>query len=370
MAASLLCWQRPIHEGAAPRARGGHAAAQVGNLMVVHGGTFALRGKFTYLGDTWALDTDAAPLKWTPVTLGGGAQPAARYGHSLTLLGGAGAACLALFGGRAAGGLTLNDLWEVNVEEWRARLLPSSSAPPSPRMGHAAVAVGARLLVFGGWDGEACAAPELWLYDRAAQAWARPRTGGIPPAPRHGAAASFDALRGRLFVFGGAGVDGDGVPVPLADVRELSLRDMTWARAAVSGDTPTARSGAAAVAVANAVVLLGGWRGPEEFTARPRVPPPAEVTVPHRPGMGFGALPPAPGATITVPAGQHPDFYLFDTDTGAFVRPPVCGAPPGYRYGATLVAAGGRCIAYGGWEDGAATSEVLEVDLSVLAAPA
>jgi hypothetical protein len=366
---ATLAWQRPTHLGASPAGRGGHTATQVGNLMIVFGGTYYYRGTFMYLGDVWALDVDAVPLKWHKPTMGGRGVPAPRYGHSASLTaGGDGAGDILVFGGKGENGLLLNDLWAMNVEKWAWELLVSTSAPPSPRLGHSAVAVGEKLLLFGGYDGgSTCAPSDVWLYDRSALAWMKPRTSGIPPTPRERASAVFDAAGARLLIFGGCGYEAKGVPAPLKDVRELDLRSLTWRRLAPSGDALEATYAAGCAQVSNCVVLFGGWRGPEEFVG-PQVPAPAmtsEVSIPHRPGMGFGSEA-EPGKHITVPLTPHPALYLYDMSANALVRPLVAGKAPGYRYGSTLVVAGARVIAFGGWEEGRALAEVVELDLGGL----
>jgi hypothetical protein len=90
-----------------------------------------------------------------------------------------------IFGGKGAGGALFNDLWELDTGAWAWRQCISTSAAPSPRLGHSQVAVGGRVVVFGGWDG-AVANCELWAYDREALAWSRPRATGLPPTPRQG----------------------------------------------------------------------------------------------------------------------------------------------------------------------------------------
>ena len=359
---SAIFWSRPAVTGGGPTPRGGHSASVVGNLLVVFGGTFSGEGgAFTYCGDTWALDTDAAPMAWTRPALAGGARaraPAARYGHAAAAVG----ATVYVFGGRGERGAVFNDLWALDCEKWEWRQLPSSTAPPSPRFAASLAAVGGRLVAFGGWDG-AVPSAELWVYEPGAGAWSRPRVSGAPPRARHGHAAALDARAGRLLVWGGAGAAADGVPEYLRDTVELDLVSMAWARPRVTGDYPAARAGGASASIANVLVLFGGWAGP----APPPTPPGgARIALPHRAGLGFGATAP-PGATVDVPYGPHATTSLLDLDAGEWVTPHVAGDPPGYRYGAAAVARGLRLFIFGGWEDSRPINQLLVLDLSALA---
>lgn len=360
---------RPAAVGATPPARGGHTATQVDNLMIVFGGQYYFRGKFIYLNDTWALDTDTVPMKWHKPTCAG-KPPGSRYGHSANLV--QGAYEIYVFGGRGENGLVYNDLWLLNIERWSWEHLSSTAAPPSPRYGHAAVTVGDRLIVHGGKIGDAEVAQDgVWLYDRSTFAWMRPRCSGIPPSPRQGHCAVFDAGQGKMIIFGGCDYDKQsGAVVSTADVRELDLKSMAWSRPSVSGDVPSARYWAASTPLSNVWVMFGGWRGEEQYTGKPIVPvhegEETEIVIPHKAGMGFGALA-QPGTTITVPYAAHPDFYLYDIEGREFVRPKIAGKLPGYRYGSSAVTKGLEILVFGGWEDGKALSELFVLDVSSLA---
>ena len=356
---SSIFWTRPPVAGGGPTPRGGQSSALLGaSQMLVFGGTHSgERGAFVYCNDLWALDTATTPMLWHKPAVAG-APPAPRYGHGCCVLGGN---RMYIFGGKGAGGALLNDLWELDVEAWAWKQCISTTAPPSPRLGHSQVAVGGRIVVFGGWDG-AVANNELWAYDRAALAWSRPRAMGLPPTPRQGHVGVLHNQGGRMLVFGGASYDASGVPTYLRDTRELDLVTMGWGRPRVTGDFPSARAGAATATLANVMVLFGGWHGPAE----PPQPAAGTLSMPHHSGMGFGAEA-APGAVIEVPYGQHEGTSLLDLDAGEWVAPHVAGTPPGYRYGSSAVAQGLRLFMWGGWEAGRPVNELLVLDLSALA---
>jgi len=237
-----LSWSRPVMTGVAPKARGGHAAALVGNLLIVVGGHYyggdsasprralvGFRGftrrprsadTFVYLDDVWAIDVDT--MTWhNPACAGGG--PSARYGHTASVIEYKYALWLSLplvaqalslpcprlayslrlyvFGGRGPKGALYNDLWCLDVERWTWERMSSTTAAPTGRFGHSQLTIGSKIVYFGGWDGSH-AFNDLWVYDTEAFSWLKPRVGGTPPRARfnHISELSPD---GRIIVFGG-----------------------------------------------------------------------------------------------------------------------------------------------------------------------
>jgi hypothetical protein len=411
-----LTWSRPPSQGACPSGRGGHSATQVGNLMLVFGGTFFDAGRFHYLNDLWALDVET--LKWHRPALGGGGPggrappcPGPRYGHSAVIVDWN----VFVFGGKGEGGLLYNDLWCLNVDSWTWELMPTTSSPPSPRMGHAAAAVDGKLVVSMGWDSQRTCFADVWVYDRALFSWSRPKVAGLAPRARHGAACQYDESNARLVLMGGQAIDAEGHPHLLRDTQELDLRAMAWARSRCAGDLPTDRYMHASAVVGNVVVSFGGWRGPaaaaaDEAAAKAERPKagaapsardaavqaaklaltatlgasaagsgagaagvePALVELPFQAGMGFGDAPASAGATIVVPLAAHADTFLLDVSKREleYVQPRVAGKAPGMRYGATACACGLQVLIFGGWEGGRALAELLVLDLAAMhAAP-
>jgi hypothetical protein len=369
-----LCWQRPLVSYAAgmPAPRGGHTASLVGNLMVVVGGTFYQEGVFHYLNDVWAYDVDTS--KWHKPVLGGKGSPGPRYGHAATVID----FKVYVFGGKGENGLLYNDLWVLDVERWTWELLPSTSAPPLPRMGHSLVAVDGRLVVTCGWDSKTGTYGDLWVYSREQFQWTKPKVGGMVPTPRYGASVLFDEPNARLVLFGGTTYDAEGHPVLLNDARVLNLRAMEWSRTAVTGDFPKGRYWHAATTVGNLMVTVGGWTGPEKKPTAPApgsaeaqittlpAAPAGTITIPHRPGMGFGPDAPENGV-MTVPFAVHPGTYFLDLDSMEWVAPQIAGKAPGLRYGSSVVSLGLSTIYYGGWEDGRAIGELLVLNLEAIA---
>jgi N-acetylneuraminic acid mutarotase len=398
----VLSWLHPTFTGRAMSARGGHAAALVGNLLVSFGGHYyGGEDRFVYCNDVWAVDIDT--MTWhAPKCAGRGPGP--RYGHTATMVD----YKLYVFGGRGPSGLLYNDLWCLDVETWAWTLLPSTTAPPLARCGHATVAVGNRLAVFGGWDGSV-AYNDVWVYDIAGRTWLRPRVRGPSPPPRHGHSLVLTD-DGRLVVHGGWAVSERGFPQYLNDTRVLDTATMTWTRPLVAGDPPPPGYGHSATMVGRFMVLLGGYGGnqpkpPPALASATRIGPdprdPAVRGIQRVPDSLGDSCPPPLGTAVSadgteVPLGRHPFLWLLDTGGGGddegeggegsatrparrdpasapvvwrWSQPVVAGQPPGKRYGHTAVAVGPHVLALGGWDGNKALGDVIQLDLSPLVGP-
>jgi len=381
MASSSVLWTRPSvsFEAGMPPARGGHTSNQIANLMIVFGGTYYFEGKFNYLNDVWALDTDR--MRWYKPVVAGKVSPGPRYGHASTVID----TKIYIFGGKGEHGLLYNDLWCLDIEQWTWELLSTTSAPPSPRLGHSMVAVSGKLVVTFGWDSKIDTYNDVWVYSLSQQCWLRPKINGQIPEKRYGAICLFDERAARLIVYGGATYDNEGKPSYLKDTRELELRTMTWKLSQVSGDFPSSRYWHGGTVIGNVIVSFGGWHGPEDDKKKtssntggsssslasttngnnvtPNITKTTEtIIINHKPGMGFGAEAP-PGSLIEVPISTHPDCYFLDLDTLEWIQPQIAGKAPNYRYGCTLVPFGMKVLMYGGWEDGRPLSDILVLDM-------
>ncbi len=223
-----------------PGPRAHHALAWLGDCVALLGGVCELRRGYASSTRAEVYDDELYLLhlasgEWLSPDLGAGGaapKPDARAGHTLSVWGGR---YLVVFGGRAADrerrGATalLRDAWLLDLEAFA----PGADAPamrwlalddaracaayaPPPRDGHAAVAIGDRLLVFGGADAANCgpivppgelevldfaAAGELVEEDGgvvAGPAWALRPTAGESPALDAGVAAHAVGERGHV----------------------------------------------------------------------------------------------------------------------------------------------------------------------------
>eukprot|EP00889_Picochlorum_renovo_P008416 jgi/Picre1/35446/NNA_002908.t1 len=159
-------WKKVVPQGDPPSARAAHAAAAVGNMVVIQGG---IGPSGLSPEDLHVLDfTDFNKPKWHRVIVQGGG-PTARYAHSLALVGNR---FLVVSGGND-GKQTLGDSWALDTSEkpyqqrckwksladafglarhrdgrWEWAAAPGSM--PSPRYQHGSVFINGRLHVMGG----------------------------------------------------------------------------------------------------------------------------------------------------------------------------------------------------------------------------
>ncbi len=139
-----------------------------------------------------------------------------------------------------------NRVWMLSLDGppvW-SEVIPSGPAP-SPRLGHSAVydAVRGRMLVFGGGNNIYGAPPylnDVWALSlEGAPVWTQLEVAGAPPPPRTGHCAIYDPIHDAMIVFGSSGAG--GYEAPLNDTWSLSLSgDPTWSRLEFSGPVPPA----------------------------------------------------------------------------------------------------------------------------------
>lgn len=138
-------WHRVMVQGAGPSARYAHTLALVSNrFLVVSGGN---DGKQT-LGDSWALDTSEKPYQWRRVQGENGIEPSARmYASAAARSDG----LLLVSGGRGSRGNPLGDAFGLaRHRDGRWEWAPAPGNMPSPRYQHGSVFINGRLHVIGG----------------------------------------------------------------------------------------------------------------------------------------------------------------------------------------------------------------------------
>ncbi len=165
-------WIGPVDPTAAATARSAHAAVWDGQRMIVHGGYgFTGMTDNTVLGDAYV---------YSPMLNGIGAwgmlsttsAPASRYAH--TAVYDPGSAKTIIFGGYD-GTSYLGDGATLATGMWA----PLGGSPsPEARVGHTAVLVGTRMIVFGGDQGASAILGSGWSYDISGNAWS-----ALPSAP-------------------------------------------------------------------------------------------------------------------------------------------------------------------------------------------
>ncbi|KAL2100330.1 hypothetical protein ACEWY4_004724 [Coilia grayii] len=126
--------------------------------------------------------------------------------------------------------------------------------PPSPRTYHTSTAcVGDRLYVFSGGDAGSnpVSDPHLHVFDTVTATWSQPATQGRPPSPRHGHAVV--AVGSNVFIHGG--LAGDKFH---SDMHSLDTVSMRWERVKTKGDLPCGRAAHSAVALGHSIYIFGG----------------------------------------------------------------------------------------------------------------
>ena len=251
---TAFAYQKPIiPSGKLPPARGGATIVCADGKLVAFGGHYyAGNDKFTYLDETWLLDTER--LVWHHIKCSG-EIPGKRYGHTAHLLG----SRMFIFGGKGPGNEYYKDVYFLDLVEWVWVAVSTISQGPSPRFYHAAEVVGRKIVVHGGWDG-ADVFDDLWIFNTDSFAWMQPKTAGFAPTPRYGHSLTLTP-DGRLMLFGGVSLDKTAsLPRYNDDVRQLDTDSMIWTRPRVNGSTPTGRFGHSATLMDNGcIVVFGGW---------------------------------------------------------------------------------------------------------------
>ncbi|DBA99069.1 TPA: hypothetical protein ACH3X1_014205 [Trebouxia sp. C0004] len=224
-------WTLPSVHGTPPVPRESHTATLVGSQMVVFGGhgdpgDEPAKGPTTALSEPYLNDItvfDVNTHTWhTPDVQG--AQPPVRDSHAAVALGNR----MVIYGGDC-GKEYLSDVWAYDVlqQRWQA-FKNKSGKEPGTRAGPVMVAVEAGLLMFGGVaSGDIPFAPECWLLQlgpspllglKENEAWWSELVtdGGAPPGRfAHAAAGAGETM----YMVGGYAQD----EKPLSDVWMLSI---------------------------------------------------------------------------------------------------------------------------------------------------
>lgn len=185
--------------------------------------------------------------------------------------------------------------------------LPRSGKTPSARGGSSLVYADGKLILFGGHyfagEGKFAYLDETWLYDIEKVAWYSIPCSGDIPIPRYGHTAHI--VGSRMFIFGGKGTDG----VMLKDVCFLDLVEWIWVPVSTLSQGPLARMYHASELVGRKIVVHGGWDGTHVYN----------------------------------------DFWIFNTDSFAWMQPKASGFAPTARFGHTLnLVHDGRLVMFGG----------------------
>lgn len=271
---------------------------------------------------------EAAPRvpKWVrPATHG--AQPAARGGHACLAVGN----LVIVFGGTSYSGDSkftyMNDLWALDSDTMKWHKPSCAGRAPGARYAHAACVVGYKVYIFGGKGSSGVLYNDLWCLDVERWAWEHvPSSTAAPPAARCG--HSLTAVGDKLAVFGGW----DGTRNWFNDFWLFDISTFTWVKPAATGMAPQARHGHVTIydEVSQRLLVFGGWSN----------------------------------AADGVPQYNN-DTRALELHTLAWSRPRLAGDFPSPRYWHAAACVGNVAVCVGGWtgprdvkeeEEGTATS--------------
>jgi len=198
-------WLVPEVVGSIPPSRTNHAAAAIGTSMYIFGGMYkdstGNNDKLVFLNDMFCLDTTTKPLRWTRV----------------------------------------NQRGDV----------------PAPRCGHRLLALGSRLILFGGGCGEQwdMKYSDVHVFNPETNTWLRPKIQGQAPVCTFTVAFVLGVF---LFVFGGQSLLDNNLT---NDLYVLDTVSMEWSKLQAQNPYPSPRDMASGNVVDNNMHMFGGYCG-------------------------------------------------------------------------------------------------------------
>eukprot|EP00775_Hariotina_reticulata_P013713 gene13713-13835_t len=251
-------WSKIVPMGEPPSPRAAHAAAAVGNMVVVQGG---IGPAGLASEDLHVLDfTDIDRPRWHRVLVQG-AGPSARYAHTLSLVANR---FLVAMGGND-GKSTLGDAWALDTSEkpYQWRKITDAGEMPCPRMyATAAARSDGLLLLCGGRDVHGTPLADAYGFARHRDGrWEWHAAPGSMPSGRYQHGAVFVGT--RLHISGGAVGGGRMVDESTSTVM-LDTSGGAWitpAPGTLSGEDVTRRCRHAVTSVGPFVFIYGGLKG-------------------------------------------------------------------------------------------------------------
>ncbi|KAL3812849.1 hypothetical protein ACJIZ3_014117 [Penstemon smallii] len=242
-------WRALSIVGEKPTPRFNHAAAVVGNKMVVVGGESADglledvqvlsfdRVSWTRASSKLYLSPNSLPLK----------IPACK-GHTLVPWG----KKVLLIGGKTEPVSEKVSVWAFDMEAECWSLVEAKGDIPVARSGHTVVRANSVLILFGGEDTKRRKLNDLHMFDLKSLTWLPLHCTGPRPSPRsnHVATLYDDKM---LLVFGGASKSRT-----LNDLYSLDFEAMVWSRIKIRGFHPSARAGCCGALCGTKWYIAGG----------------------------------------------------------------------------------------------------------------
>ncbi|KAK2892945.1 hypothetical protein Q8A67_012933 [Cirrhinus molitorella] len=249
------------YAGPVPRARHGHRAVAIRELVVVFGG--GNEGIATNLHVY-----NSVTRQWFLPAVRGDIPPGCAA-HGFVCEG----TRILVFGGMVEFGQYTNSLYELQASRWLWKKLkprpPRNASPPCPRIGHSFTLHANKCYLFGGMANDSedpnGNVPrylddfyELELQVQSGvKGWNIPETKGGGPSARESHSSVVYCGKGgsapKLYIFGG--MCGDR----LNDLWQLDIETMTWTLPLIRGPPPLPRSLHTSNMIGNRLYVFGGW---------------------------------------------------------------------------------------------------------------
>ncbi|XP_004229210.2 acyl-CoA-binding domain-containing protein 6 isoform X2 [Solanum lycopersicum] len=242
-------WMLLSIAGEKPTPRFNHAAAVVGNKMVVVGGETGSR----MLEDVQVLNFDS--FSWTTASSKLYLSPTslplkipACKGHALVQWG----KKILMVGGKTDPSSDKVSVWAFDTETECWSLLEAKGDVPVARSGHTVLRASSVLILFGGEDIKRRKLNDLHMFDLKSLTWLPLHCTGTGPSPRsnHVSALYDDKL---LLIFGGSSKSRT-----LNDLYTLDFETMAWSRIKIRGFHPSPRAGCCGVLCGTKWYIAGG----------------------------------------------------------------------------------------------------------------
>ncbi|XP_076902562.1 uncharacterized protein LOC143557357 [Bidens hawaiensis] len=285
-------------------------------------------------------------MRWEKLEIENGG-PGKRWGHTCNAV--RGGQLLYVFGGYGEDNTQTNQVHLYNTTKRTWSELEMQGALPVPRDSHSCTAIGDKLFVFGGTDGNV-PLKDLHILETSTNTWMTPSVRGEGPEAREGHSAA--AIGKRLFIFGGCGKSSDTlVEEYFDDLYILNTETMVWKRVATMGIPPAKRNSHTCVSWSNKIIVIGGEDTQNYYLSDVQMLDTDTLTWTKLVTNGE-PLPPRAGHT-TIALGKNlfvfggftdaedlfDDLYMFDLETFKWTKIMTVGVGPSARFsmaGSTL----------------------------------
>nr|XP_043609213.1 acyl-CoA-binding domain-containing protein 5 [Erigeron canadensis]XP_043609214.1 acyl-CoA-binding domain-containing protein 5 [Erigeron canadensis] len=242
-------WKKLSTTGDKPTPRFNHAAAVIGNKMIIVGGESGngLLDDVQVLNfDNFSWTTASSRLYLSPSSLQ--LKIPACKGHCLVPWG----KKVLLVGGRTVPPSDRISVWAFDIETECWSLMEAKGDVPVARSGHSVVRAGPNIILFGGEDIKRKKLNDLHIFDLKSLTWLPLNcTGTVPPSRCNHVATLYDDK--LLLVFGGTSKSKS-----LNDLYSFDFETMIWSRIKIRGFHPSPRAGCCGVLRGTKWYIAGG----------------------------------------------------------------------------------------------------------------